>query len=125
MSPPEEYRFFTASALPLRSDESGSRYWSVSLKHTMLSYFEVPPHTRFPQHQHESEQITHVLEGTFSFQFGDVVVRLEAGDTIAVHANAPHSVFTEAAGAKAVDAWSPVPSQYASPDTKALRRGGP
>lgn len=79
----------------------------------MLSYFEVPPHTRFERHRHESEQITHVLDGALSFEFDDdVVVRVEAGETIAVHSNAAHAVFTDDIGARAVDAWSPVPVQY-------------
>ncbi len=106
------FHFYPASALPLRPDPSGSRYWSVSLSRTMLSYFDVPPRTRFAPHRHESEQITHVLEGALFFEFGDVVVRVGAGETIAVFSDAPHAVFTEDLGAKAVDAWSPVPPQY-------------
>lgn len=106
------FRFFPAAALSLRPDGTGSRYWSVSLRHTMLSYFEVPPHTRFERHRHESEQITHVLEGALSFEFDDEVVRVEAGETIAVVSNAAHAVFTDAVGARAVDAWSPVPAAY-------------
>ncbi len=110
--PDPGYRYFPASSLPLRPDASGSRYWSVSLRRTMLSYFEVPPYTRFARHQHESEQITHVLEGALFFEFGGGAVRVGAGETIAVLSNAPHAVFTDGAGARAVDAWSPVPPQY-------------
>lgn len=110
--PNPAFRFFPAASLALRPDASGSRFWSVSLQHAMLSYFEVPPHTRFESHRHESEQITHVLEGALSFEFSDAVVRVEAGETIAVVCNAAHAVFTGDEGAKAVDAWSPVPPQY-------------
>ncbi len=106
------FRFFPASALRLRADDSGSRYWSVSLERTMLSYFDVPPHTRFAPHRHESEQITHVLEGELFFELGGEVVRVGAGETIGVLSNAPHAVFTVGVGARAVDAWSPVPPQY-------------
>lgn len=106
------FRFVPASALALRPDASGSRYWSVSLDRTMLSYFDVPPHTRFATHRHEAEQITHVLEGALFFELGGEVVRVGAGDAIAVRSNALHAVFTEEEGARAFDAWSPVPSQY-------------
>lgn len=109
------FRFFPASALALRPDESGSRYWSVSLERTMLSYFDVPAHTRFETHRHESEQITHVLEGELFFELGGEVVRVGAGETIGVFSDAPHAVFTEAGGARAVDAWSPVPPRYDAP----------
>ncbi len=44
-----------------------------------------------PTHQHESEQISCVLEGSIKFTFGgeDVVVR--AGEAVHIPSNVPHS----------------------------------
>jgi EamA-like transporter family len=53
----------TRTDLQLREDVPGAQLWAVSLEHTMLTYFEVQPHSRFERHQHESEQITLVLDG--------------------------------------------------------------
>lgn len=59
----------SAELLRLRPDVPGARMWAVSLEHTMLTYFEVEPHSRFDSHSHESEQITMVLTGALFFQW--------------------------------------------------------
>jgi hypothetical protein len=63
-------RYFGRDALRLRNDETGARFWSVSLTHTQLTYFEVRPNCRFDFHQHRSEQITLVLGGRVVFRDG-------------------------------------------------------
>ena len=78
----------------------------------MLTYFEVPPNSRFETHEHESEQITHVLQGELYFEIQGSTVCVGPGDTIAVPSMVPHAVFTTGAAVKAFDAWSPVPPQY-------------
>jgi len=105
-------RYFPLGSLPLRLDVSGASYWAVALDRAMLSYFEVGPHTRFERHSHESEQITLVLEGALVFEFDDLCVTVAPGEVVAIPANAPHAVTGGPAGAKAVDAWSPVRPEY-------------
>jgi quercetin dioxygenase-like cupin family protein len=84
----------------------------VSLTRTQLTYFEIGPNCRFECHKHDSEQITLVLEGELYFETDCGVDRIGAGEVIAMPSNVPHSVFTRAVGAKAVDAWSPVNEAY-------------
>jgi len=111
-----EARHFPADALRLRPDVPGASMWAVALERTMLTYFEVEPGCRFERHAHEAEQITLVLEGELVFELGgdrEVVVR--AGEVMAIPSNAPHATRTGAAGARAVDAWSPPRAEYVVP----------
>jgi quercetin dioxygenase-like cupin family protein len=105
-------RYFSRDPLKLATDESGARFWSVSLYRTQLTYFEVRPNCRFAGHSHPSEQITLVLDGELFFESSGKPIRIRAGEAIAVPAHVPHAVFTKSRPATAVDAWSPVNSKY-------------
>jgi mannose-6-phosphate isomerase-like protein (cupin superfamily) len=108
----DSHRLYKSTDLPLQEDISGAKFWEVHLSRTMLTYFEVPPHKRFETHRHESEQITHVLQGELYFEIEGKTVCVGPGDTIAVPSMVPHAVFTRDSIAQAFDAWSPVPPQY-------------
>jgi amino-acid N-acetyltransferase len=107
-----EPQFFGKTDLSLTESIAGTRMWAVGLTHAMLTYFEVEAGCRFESHTHPNEQITLVLEGELFFEYNGKVVRLNAGEAIAIPADVSHSVFTEAMPARAVDAWSPPPSAY-------------
>src|SRR5688572_16211465 len=109
-------RYFSKEALVLRDDVPGARLWSVALKQTMLTYFEVSSHSHFEMHSHVSEQITMVLEGELYFEVDGKEIRVGPGDVIAIPSNILHAVYTKTSGAKAIDAWSPVPEKYQDPD---------
>ncbi|MGA2751207.1 MAG: arsenic resistance N-acetyltransferase ArsN2 [Verrucomicrobiota bacterium] len=98
--------------LQLRADVPGARMWAVSLRHTMLTYFEVEPRSRFESHSHESEQITMVLSGQLFFEVRGVVHCVKAGEVIAIPSSVPHAVWTESSPVTAIDAWSPVMRKY-------------
>jgi mannose-6-phosphate isomerase-like protein (cupin superfamily) len=104
--------FYGTEGLPLKLDPSGSRFWSVHLANSQLTYFEVPPQARFESHRHPSEQITLVLEGELYFEIDSGTVRVAAGETIALPSNTPHAVFTKETPARAIDAWSPPNTPY-------------
>ncbi len=88
--------------------------WAVALEKSMLTYFEMGPNTIFPEHSHEAEQITLVLDGELTFSFNDERVTLKTGDVVAVPSSIRHSVATGGAACRAVDAWSPVRREYLS-----------
>jgi amino-acid N-acetyltransferase len=102
----------SAELLRLRPDVPGARMWAVSLEHTMLTYFEVEPRSRFDSHSHESEQITMVLTGELFFEVRGVVHCIKPGEVIAIPSCVPHAVWSEALPVKAIDAWSPVAARY-------------
>lgn len=99
--------YLPAALLPLRPDVPGARMWGVALDRAMLTYFEVAPHTRFETHSHDGEQITTVVEGELFFAIGAQVIRVAAGEVIAIPPGVPHAVYTGDRAARAFDAWSP------------------
>jgi amino-acid N-acetyltransferase len=107
-----EAHYFPKEVLRLRPDVPGARMWGVALEKTMLTYFEVDPHSRFERHSHASEQITMVLKGELFFEMDERVVRVNEGEVIAIPSNVPHAVFTKELSAEAVDAWSPLMGKY-------------
>jgi amino-acid N-acetyltransferase len=102
----------SAELLHLQADVPGARMWAVSLEHTMLTYFEVEPDSRFESHSHESEQITMVLSGELFFEVRGGVHCIKTGEVIAIPSAVPHAVWTETLAVTAVDAWSPVMRKY-------------
>jgi amino-acid N-acetyltransferase len=98
--------------LRLRSNVPKASMWAIALDKVMFTYFEIEPGARFAEHKHESEQITYVLEGELYFNIKGKKVRVGAGDAIAIPSNAPHAAYTEEQRVRAVDAWSPIRSDY-------------
>lgn len=92
--------------------ETQSKYWAVKGEKLMFTYFEVPPNKTFQEHSHESEQITHVMEGKLFFQISDEVYCVGPGDCIVIPSSIPHKVWTTENQSKAVDAWTPINDKY-------------
>ena len=107
--------YFPRETLTLKPDVSGSKMWGIALEKTLLTFFEVATHCQFDRHNHESEQITMVLEGELFFELDNDTFCVKKGEVIAVPSNIPHAVFTRDKHVKAIDAWSPVMPQYAKP----------
>ena len=105
-------RYYPQIAQSLSGDDSGGQWWGVALENTQLTYFEVPSHSRFERHSHESEQITMVLEGVLFFESNNVLFAVQAGDVIAIPSMVPHTVYTLNDPVRAIDAWSPVHKKY-------------
>ena len=105
-------QYYPKDTLRLQADVEGAKMWAVALEKTMFTYFEVEPHCRFERHQHESEQITMVLDGELFFEVDTRVIGVGPGEVIALPSMVPHAVFTKDAAVKAVDAWSPVMEPY-------------
>ena len=110
--PAQTAQYYPREALRLQPDVEGAKMWAVTLEKTMFTYFEVEPHSRFERHDHESEQITMVLEGVLYFEVDNGVIGVGEGEVIALPSFVPHAVFTRDEPVKAVDAWSPVREAY-------------
>ncbi len=103
---------FPHGTLKLQPDVPGAKMWGVALEKAMLTYFEVQPNCRFEKHNHESEQITFILEGELFFEIPEGTICVKKGEVIAIPSDIPHAVFTTKSTVKAVDAWSPVMEKY-------------
>ncbi|MBI4243697.1 MAG: GNAT family N-acetyltransferase [Planctomycetes bacterium] len=104
--------YLSKDILQLQPDIKGAKMWGITLDNIQFTYFEVEPQTRFEKHNHESEQITMVLEGSLYFETEGKISEVKAGEVFAIPSNIPHAVFTRDKPAKAVDAWSPPNQRY-------------
>lgn len=102
----------TNDVLRLKSNIPGVNMWAVALNKVMFTYFEIEPGATFEEHIHESEQITYVLDGDLYFTIADRTVRVGPGEAIAIPSNVPHAACTKEKRVRAVDAWSPVRTDY-------------
>lgn len=82
---------YPANELPLRADVDGARFFEVSLERSMLTYFELEPVAVFPQHRHDSEQITLVLSGHLVFEIGGEDIVVGPREAIAIPGEVPHA----------------------------------
>ena len=105
-------KIYPKDQLTLRSNVPGAKMWAVALENSMLTYFEMEPKTVFPEHSHESEQITMILDGELTFVLENRQVTMKTGDVVAIPSNVKHRVWTGEEACRAVDAWSPVRKEY-------------
>lgn len=105
-------RIYRRADLPLKPAVPGAMMWAVGLEKSMLTYFDMKENTSFPEHSHEAEQITLVLEGELTFTVESGHITIGPGEVIAIPSNVVHSVSTGNTPCKAVDAWSPVRKEY-------------
>ncbi len=108
----DKVRVYKKDKLSLKPAVPGAKMWAVGLEKSMLTYFEMEPDTVFPEHSHESEQITMILEGEMAFSYEGNRMVLKAGDVIAIPSNIKHSAYAGKKGCKAVDAWSPIRKDF-------------
>ncbi|HBU77131.1 MAG TPA: cupin domain-containing protein [Muricauda sp.] len=74
-------------------------------------FWDVEPNAEVPEHQHDHEQIMHVVEGTFEFTLNGEKGTYTAGDVVVIPSNAPHSGRALTA-CKLMDIFSPVREEY-------------
>jgi nitroimidazol reductase NimA-like FMN-containing flavoprotein (pyridoxamine 5'-phosphate oxidase superfamily)/quercetin dioxygenase-like cupin family protein len=105
-------KVYHKDSLAMKPSVPGAKMWAVGLDKAMLTYFEMEADTKFPEHSHEAEQITLILEGELTFAYEGRTVTLRPGEVIAIPSNAVHSASTGNKPCKAVDAWSPVRKEF-------------
>lgn len=84
-----------AGSLPDVSVAGGTYTILLSSEHTASRYtlidMYVPPGAGPPPHRHDFEEMFTVLEGEIAFTFRGAPLVVQAGETVNVAANAPHS----------------------------------
>ena len=69
-----------------------------------------------PAHSHPHEQFGMLLRGEMQMNIGGETRAVKAGDLYLVPGGVEHSVHVSAAGAQAIEAFSPVREEYKFPD---------
>jgi quercetin dioxygenase-like cupin family protein len=75
-----------------------------------------------PEHHHESEQITYILEGALTFELEGREVTVRQGEVLHIPSNVPHrAVALE--DTLDLDIFSPIRTDWLTKDDAYLRRG--
>ena len=69
--------------------------------------YEFAPHAVFPRHAHPEPQVTLVLEGMLTFDFGDGSSSYRAGEIVAIPRDQPHEGRAGEAGAVILCLFAP------------------
>src|SRR5260370_34420491 len=75
-----------------------------------------------PEHHHDSEQITYILEGALKFEIEGKEIVVRKGEVLSIPSNVPHrAVALE--DTVDLDIFSPIPSDCLTKNDTYLRRG--
>jgi quercetin dioxygenase-like cupin family protein len=75
-----------------------------------------------PEHHHESEQLTYILEGALEFQLEGRTVTVSAGQVLRIPSNVPHSAVA-LEDTLDLDIFSPIRKDWLTGQDDYLRRG--
>jgi quercetin dioxygenase-like cupin family protein len=75
-----------------------------------------------PEHHHESEQITYILEGALEFQLEGKQIVVHAGEVLHIPSNVRHSAIA-LEDTLDLDIFSPIRFDWLKKDDEYLRRG--
>lgn len=76
-----------------------------------LGFWEIKKGSVIPEHFHENEQITCILEGELQMTIGVTTTIFRAGNVQVIPPNVPHSAIA-LTDCKAIDSWTPVREAY-------------
>jgi quercetin dioxygenase-like cupin family protein len=75
-----------------------------------------------PEHHHESEQVSYVLDGAIKFEIEGQTVVVRKGEVLCIPSHVPHRVIAleDSVG---LDIFSPIRKDWLAKDDSYLRRG--
>lgn len=74
-------------------------------------FWDVEQNAEVPEHQHDNEQIMHVVKGTFEFTLNGEKNTYGPGDIVIIPSNVPHS-GKALTPCKLMDIFSPTRDEY-------------
>ena len=66
----------------------------IHTERSTVCRFELSAGAVVPRHQHDNEQMTHVISGKLKFEFEEGELEASAGDVVEIPSNAWHQVTT-------------------------------
>ena len=84
-----------------------------------FGYVEIKKGSIVPEHHHQQEQITYILEGQLNMVIGGKPYSLTAGSYFIIHSNVPHSAVA-ITDCLVIDTFSPVREDYKDPESAAF-----
>ena len=116
------HRFFTWDSIPLEVMSSVVSRKLVTGEKAMVAQVFIKKGGVVPEHRHESEQITYILEGALKFQLEGREVVVHEGEVLHIPSNVPHrAVALE--DTLDLDIFSPIRTDWLIKHDEYLRRG--
>ena len=115
-----EYVSWEAVPLEVMSDMISRKI--VTGEKAMVAQVFLKKDAVVPEHHHESEQITYILEGALKFEIEGKEIVVRKGEVLTIPSNVPHrAVALE--DTVDLDIFSPIRTDWLSKDDAYLRRG--
>jgi quercetin dioxygenase-like cupin family protein len=109
-------------AIPLESMSDLISRKFVAGDKVMLAHIYLKKDAVVPEHFHESEQITFIVEGALKFELEGREVTVRKGEVLVIPSNVPHrAVALE--DTVDIDVFSPLRMDWINKDDSYLRRG--
>lgn len=86
----------------------------------MVAEIKLKKGTVVPEHHHESEQVTWILEGELLFEIDGKKINVKAGEVLVIPSNTPHKA-TALVDTVDMDLFSPIRHDWISGDDQYLR----
>ena len=90
----------------------GFLFREAHLNNVMITWVEMQPGSILPEHRHDHEQISLVLEGKLELTVGGEKRVMTRGDVAVVPSNVPHSGRVLDELTIALDSWNPIREDY-------------
>ncbi len=94
----------------------------VSGEKAMVAQVYLKKDAVVPLHQHESEQVTYILEGALKFELDGREITVHAGEVLVIPSNMPHRAVAME-DTLDLDVFSPIRHDWLDKDDAYLRRG--
>lgn len=116
------HKFLPWESVPLENMSDLISRKIISGEKAMVAQVFLKKDAVVPEHHHESEQITYILEGALKFEIEGRQVIVRAGEVLHIPSNVPHrAVALE--DTLDLDIFSPIRTDWLKKDDAYLRRG--
>jgi quercetin dioxygenase-like cupin family protein len=115
-------KHYTWDAVPLEVMSEVISRKVISGQKAMVAQVFLKKDAVVPEHQHESEQLTYILEGALKFELEGREVVVRKGEVLLIPSNVPHrAVALE--DTLDLDIFSPIRTDWLTKDDAYLRKG--
>ena len=115
-----EYQTWESVPLEVMSDMISRKV--ISGDKAMVAQVFLKKGAVVPEHHHESEQITYILEGALKFEIEGKVVVVRKGEVLSIPSNVPHRAVAME-DTLDLDIFSPIRIDWLTNNDAYLRRG--
>jgi quercetin dioxygenase-like cupin family protein len=116
------HKFLTWDTIPLEEMSDLISRKVVTGEKAMLAHIYLKKDAVVPEHHHESEQITYIVEGALKFELEGREVIVRKGEVLLIPSNVPHrAVALE--DTIDIDVFAPIRVDWVNKTDSYLRRG--